>query len=273
MAKKKKNGNGKNEKAEEESKDKKTKTQTKESIPQPLRKLRNYFKSKEFEPKNASQRRFLESIEKNDIVFNIGSAGTGKTFVAVSYAIQMLASRKHSYKKIVLVRPAVTAGHEKIGFLPGEKEDKMGPFMQPVYDVLGEYNLARKDIDSLLDDDFIEICPLAFMRGRSLNQCIVIIEESQNLTTELMEMLLTRIGKDSKFIFTGDLTQRDLDKGCVSGIEEAMALFAGVGKIDFIFFQPVETLRNALVEVVVSKYAELRESKKNQENENRNNNK
>ena len=235
----------------------------KETVNQPLRKLRNSLKKDSFEPKNESQKRFLESIEENDIVFNIGSAGSGKTYAAVSYAIKALVDRQSPYKRLVLVRPAMEAGGERIGFLPGEKEDKMSPYMQPVYDVLGDYNLTRKDIEILIEEEYIEICPLAFMRGRSLNKCLVVIEESQNLSSALMEMLLTRLGNQTKFIFTGDITQRDFDDDRTPpGIEEAMMLFGKVKGIDFIFFQSKEILRHGLVGAVVDSYAALREKEK-----------
>ncbi len=223
----------------------------------PLHKLRRNKKFK-FLPKNKSQHKFIEEIESKNIVFNIGSAGTGKTFSAVCWAVEAITNRDNKYKKLIFTRPAIEACGENLGFLPGLLQEKMAPYMQPIYDVLFNYGMSRKDINNLIEEDIIEICPLAYMRGRSLENCILLGEECQNFNSQQMEMLLTRIGRGSKFILTGDVTQRDISRA--KGVEEAYDLFQDSKDIGFVFFESSETLRDPIVEKVVEKYAKLRES-------------
>lgn len=234
---------------------KKSQEDNSEELLNPLHKIRKN-KSKLFKPKNKSQEKFLESISKNNIVFNIGSAGTGKTYAAVAYAVETVTEKKNKYRKLLFVRPSIEACGENLGFLPGSKEEKLDPYMQPIYDVLFEYGITRPEIKSLIDDGFIEIVPLAYMRGRSLNNCLVIVEEAQNMNSHQMEMLLTRLGHHTKFMITGDITQRDIQRA--TGIEEANSLFKNSDNIDFIFFESKETLRDPIVQEIVEKYAKLR---------------
>lgn len=219
----------------------------------PIRHLRKNRKNV-IQPSNASQYRFLEAIKENTIVFNIGPAGSGKTTIAASWAFESVLDK--TFRKMILTRPAVDACGEKIGFLPGGIEDKMLPFMQPIYDVLFEYGVTRKDIEHLIEEEYIEICPLAFMRGRSIRNAVVIAEEAQNMTSAQMEMLLTRMGEGSKLIVTGDTSQRDLRSA--DGIEQAVELFKDVSGIEFIHFPKSDILRSALTEMIVSKYEKSR---------------
>ena len=223
----------------------------------PLYKLRKNKKFK-FTPKNQSQEKFIKEIENKNIVFNIGSAGTGKSYVSVCWAIEQITKRDSIYKRLVFTRPAIEACGEEIGFLPGLLEEKLAPYMQPIYDILFKYGIYKNDIAKLIEEGIIEICPLAFMRGRSFEGIILIAEECQNMSSSQMEMLLTRIGKDSKFILTGDTSQRDIRTAY--GVEEAYELFRDCNDIGFVVFDSSETLRDPLVEYVVDKYADLREN-------------
>jgi phosphate starvation-inducible PhoH-like protein len=222
----------------------------------PLAKFRKN-KSFKFIPKNKSQKKFVEEIEKNNIVFNIGSAGVGKSFCAVCWAFEALTDKSSKYKKLIFTRPAIEACGERIGFLPGGLEAKLSPYMQPIYDILFRYGIHKNDIELLIEKGIIEICPLAFMRGRSLENILLIAEEIQNINSDQMEMLLTRIGTGSKFILTGDTSQRDIKRAY--GVEEALQLFGKSDKISFVTFDRSETLRDPMVEFVVEKYAKLRD--------------
>lgn len=225
----------------------------------PLQRLRRN-KNYKFSPKNKSQQLFLESIGNKNIVFNIGSAGSGKTYVAVAWAIEKLCDKNEKYRKLILTRPAVEACGEEIGFLPGSKEEKLEPYMQPIYDIFFKYGIRKNDVLKMIEEDIIEIMPLAFMRGRSIENSILIAEEAQNMNSQQMEMLLTRYGQGSKFMVTGDITQRDIKRAV--GIEEACELFKDSKKIQFIFFGKDEILRDPIVAEIVDKYEALRERSK-----------
>jgi phosphate starvation-inducible PhoH-like protein len=201
-------------------------------------------------PRSLNQRAYLEQIEKNDMVFGIGPAGTGKTYLAVAQGVSSLLAK--SVARIVLARPAVEAG-EKLGFLPGDLQDKVDPYLRPLYDSL--YDLLDYDrVSRLLERNAIEVAPIAFMRGRTLNDAFVIIDEAQNTTTEQMKMVLTRIGFGSKVVITGDITQIDLPTGRTSGLVEAIAVLSGVKGISFVYFDEKDVVRHRLVAAVVKAY-------------------
>jgi phosphate starvation-inducible PhoH-like protein len=201
-------------------------------------------------PRSLNQRQYVEEIEKHDMVFGIGPAGTGKTYLAVAQAVSALLSK--ACARIVLARPAVEAG-EKLGFLPGDLQDKVDPYLRPLYDAL--YDLLDYDrVSRLLERNAIEVAPLAFMRGRTLNDAFVIIDEAQNTTTEQMKMVLTRIGFGSKVVVTGDITQIDLPSGRTSGLVEAIAVLSGVSGISFVYFDEKDVVRHKLVQAVIKAY-------------------
>jgi phosphate starvation-inducible PhoH-like protein len=201
-------------------------------------------------PRSLNQRVYLEQIEKHDMVFGIGPAGTGKTFLAMAAAVQSLLSK--SVARIVLARPAVEAG-EKLGFLPGDLQDKVDPYLRPLYDALYDL-LDYEKVARLLERSAIEVAPIAFMRGRTLNDAFVIIDEAQNTTTEQMKMVLTRIGFGSKVVVTGDITQIDLPQGKTSGLVEAIAVLSGVKGISFAYFDEKDVVRHRLVQAVIKAY-------------------
>jgi phosphate starvation-inducible protein PhoH and related proteins len=201
-------------------------------------------------PRSLNQRAYLEELEKTDMVFGIGPAGTGKTYLAVAQAVSALLNK--SVARIVLARPAVEAG-EKLGFLPGDLQDKVDPYLRPLYDAL--YDLLDYDrVARLLERNAIEVAPIAFMRGRTLNDAFVIIDEAQNTTTEQMKMVLTRIGFGSKVVITGDITQIDLPAGRTSGLVEAIAVLSGVKGISFVYFDEKDVVRHKLVQAVIKAY-------------------
>ena len=201
-------------------------------------------------PKSLNQRRYIESIKNNDIVFGIGPGGTGKTFLAVAMAVTCLLEKTVS--RIVLTRPAVEAG-EKLGFLPGDIEEKINPYLRPLYDAL--YTLLDSEkILRYIEDRTIEIAPLAFMRGRTLNDAFIILDEAQNTTTEQMKMFLTRIGMRSKAVITGDITQIDLPFGRSSGLVEAKKILGNVEGIAFCYFNENDVVRHHLVRLIIQAY-------------------
>jgi phosphate starvation-inducible PhoH-like protein len=207
---------------------------------------------KQVTARSANQRRYLEAIDQNDVVFGIGPAGTGKTFLAVAMAIQALWSKR--VNRIILTRPAVEAG-EKLGFLPGDLQDKVDPYLRPLYDAL--FDLADYErITKLLEKRVIEIAPLAFMRGRTLGDAFIILDEAQNTTTEQMKMFLTRIGMGSKAVITGDVTQIDLPAGRRSGLVEAERIIKGIDGIEFIYFTERDVVRHKLVQMIIRAYDE-----------------
>ena len=201
-------------------------------------------------PKTLNQKRYIEAIEKHDMVFGIGPAGTGKTYLAVSMAVRALLEKKIS--RIVLTRPAVEAG-ERLGFLPGTLQEKIDPYLKPLYDALYDM-LDVERVDRNVQRGVIEIAPIAFMRGRTLNDSFVILDEAQNTTTEQMKMFLTRIGYGSKAVITGDITQIDLPIGKMSGLIEARNVISGVEGISFIYFNERDVVRHPLVQRIVRAY-------------------
>ena len=201
-------------------------------------------------PKTLNQKLYIEAIEKYDMVFGIGPAGTGKTYLAVSMAVRALLEKKIS--RIVLTRPAVEAG-ERLGFLPGTLQEKIDPYLKPLYDALYDM-LDVERVDRNVERGVIEIAPIAFMRGRTLNDSFVILDEAQNTTTEQMKMFLTRIGYGSKAVITGDITQIDLPIGKMSGLIEARNVISGVEGISFIYFNERDVVRHPLVQRIVRAY-------------------
>jgi phosphate starvation-inducible PhoH-like protein len=202
------------------------------------------------QPRSPNQRKYVEAIESNDMVFGLGPAGTGKTYLAVAMAVSALLAKKVS--RIILVRPAVEAG-ERLGFLPGSLQEKVDPYMRPLYDAL--YDLIDPvKVDKMLETNVIEIAPLAFMRGRTLNEAFIIMDEAQNTTTEQMKMFLTRLGNASKAVITGDLTQIDLPNPKKSGLFEASHVLDGVEGVKFCHFEDVDVVRHQLVQRIVRAY-------------------
>jgi len=200
--------------------------------------------------KSGNQRRYLEAIDRCDIVFGIGPAGTGKTYLAMAQAVSFLLSKRVS--RIILARPAVEAG-EKLGFLPGDLQEKVNPYLRPLYDAL--YDMMEIDrAERLVERGAIEIAPIAFMRGRTLNDAFVILDEAQNTTSEQMKMFLTRLGFGSKAVVTGDITQIDLPVGRASGLVEAMKVVGHIEGIEFVFFDERDVVRHALVQQIVKAY-------------------
>jgi phosphate starvation-inducible protein PhoH and related proteins len=213
------------------------------------------FGKKVLSPKTVTQRRYLEAIERNDLTFGIGPAGTGKTYLAVAMAIQALVSKRVS--RIILTRPAVEAG-ERLGFLPGTLQEKVDPYLRPLYDALYDMLEAEK-VEKLIERLSIEVAPLAFMRGRTLNDSFIILDEAQNTTTEQMKMVLTRQGFNSKMVVTGDLTQMDLPSNKRSGLLEATDVLRGVEGISFIHFDERDVVRHSLVQRIVRAYEKYNE--------------
>jgi phosphate starvation-inducible PhoH-like protein len=222
--------------------------------------LRDYFTKARFNPagkkqvapKSAMQRRYIESIQDKDIVFGIGPAGTGKTYLAVAMAVQALMQKQ--VDRIVLARPAVEAG-EKLGFLPGDLQDKVDPYLRPLYDALFDL-IDYERVTKLLEKRVIEVAPLAFMRGRTLSSAFIILDEAQNTTSEQMKMFLTRIGFGSKAVITGDVTQIDLPTGKRSGLVEAERVLSKVEGIEFVYFTDRDVVRHRLVQMIIRAYEE-----------------
>ncbi len=202
------------------------------------------------QPRSPNQRKYVEAIETNDMVFGLGPAGTGKTYLAVAMAVSALMAKKVS--RIILVRPAVEAG-ERLGFLPGSLQEKVDPYLRPLYDALYDL-LDPVKVDKMLETNVIEVAPLAFMRGRTLNEAFIIMDEAQNTTNEQMKMFLTRLGNASKAVITGDLTQIDLPNPKKSGLFEALNVLEGVEGIKFCHFQDVDVVRHQLVQRIVRAY-------------------
>jgi phosphate starvation-inducible protein PhoH and related proteins len=201
-------------------------------------------------PKTINQRRYLEAIDATDIVFGIGPAGTGKTYLAMAQAVSYLVAKKVS--RIILARPAVEAG-EKLGFLPGDLQEKVNPYLRPLYDALYDM-LDVERVARYLERGTIEIAPIAFMRGRTLNDSFVILDEAQNTTSEQMKMFLTRLGFGSKAVITGDITQIDLPPGRTSGLVEAMKVVSRIDGISFIHFDERDVVRHKLIQQIVKAY-------------------
>ncbi len=220
--------------------------------------LKDYFTKARFNPsgkkavapKTANQRKYIEAIQDRDLTFGIGPAGTGKSFLAVALAVQALFAKQVS--RIVLTRPAVEAG-EKLGFLPGDLQDKVDPYLRPLYDALFDL-VDNERVTKMLEKRIIEIAPLAFMRGRTINDSFIILDEAQNTTGEQMKMFLTRIGFGSKVVVTGDITQVDLPRGQRSGLKEAERVLQGIEEIEFVYFNDRDVVRHKLVQLIVKAY-------------------
>src|ERR1700691_1324466 len=205
------------------------------------------FGKKTLAPKTVNQRRYVEAIERHDLVFGIGPAGTGKTYLAVAMAVSALVNKRVS--RIVLTRPAVEAG-ERLGFLPGTLQEKVDPYLRPLYDALYDM-LESERVEKLLERNTIEVAPIAFMRGRTLNDSFIILDEAQNSTSEQMKMVLTRQGFNSKMVVTGDLTQVDLPSGKRSGLNDAVEVLRGIEGISFVYFDERDVVRHHLVQKIV----------------------
>jgi phosphate starvation-inducible PhoH-like protein len=202
--------------------------------------------------KTLMQKLYLDLLESSSILFVTGSAGTGKTYLAVAYAVSKL--KKNEIKKIIITRPAVEAG-EKLGFLPGDLKEKVDPYLVPIYDALNEF-LGKETVDKLVEKGVIEIAPLAYMRGRTLDHAVIILDEAQNTTNNQMKMFITRLGFNSKMIITGDLSQIDLQKGLTSGLSEATRILKGIKGIEHLHFSKFDVMRHPLVTKVIEKYEE-----------------
>jgi phosphate starvation-inducible protein PhoH and related proteins len=210
------------------------------------------FGKRQVQPKSMNQRRYLDAIEKYDMVFGIGPAGTGKTYLAVAMAVSALNNKKVS--RIILARPAVEAG-ERLGFLPGTLQEKVDPYLRPLYDAL--YDLMDQEkVDRFLEKNVIEIAPIAFMRGRTLNDSFIILDEAQNTTSEQMKMFVTRMGFNSKAVITGDITQIDLPNARRSGLVEAADILKAVEGVSFNYFTEEDVVRHHLVQRIIRAYDE-----------------
>lgn len=222
--------------------------------------FRDHFTKSRFNPsgkkavaaKTAVQRKYIEAIQDHDLTFGIGPAGTGKSFLAVAMAVQSLFNKQ--VDRIILTRPAVEAG-EKLGFLPGDLQDKVDPYLRPLYDALFDL-VDNEKVTKMLEKRIIEVAPLAFMRGRTLNNAFIILDEAQNTTGEQMKMFLTRIGFGSKVVVTGDITQIDLPRGQKSGLKEAERVLVDIPEIDFVYFTKKDVVRHRLVQLIVEAYEE-----------------
>ncbi len=213
------------------------------------------FGKKSLVPKTPNQRAYLDAIERCDLVFGIGPAGTGKTYLAVAMAVSALLNKQVA--RIILTRPAVEAG-ERLGFLPGTIQEKVDPYLRPLYDALFDM-LDTDRVEKYMERNVIEIAPLAFMRGRTLNDSFIILDEAQNSTAEQMKMFLTRQGFNSKTVVTGDLTQIDLPPGRRCGLSEAVEILKGVEGIQFVYFDQRDVVRNPLVQRIVRAYEQYNE--------------
>ena len=220
--------------------------------------LRDYFAKsgqrqgtrRRVNPKSVNQRKYLDAIEQFDIVFGVGPAGTGKTYLAMAQAVDYLVAKKVS--RIILARPAVEAG-ERLGFLPGDLQEKINPYLRPLYDALFDMMDSEK-AGRLIDRGVIEVAPIAFMRGRTLNDAFVILDEAQNTTSEQMKMFLTRLGFGSKAVVTGDITQIDLPNARMSGLVEVLQIVGDIEGIGFVYFDDKDVVRHKLVQQIVKAY-------------------
>ncbi|MGI8470182.1 MAG: PhoH family protein [Pyrinomonadaceae bacterium] len=215
---------------------------------------------KQVAPKTATQRKYIDAIQNHDLTFGIGPAGTGKSYLSVALAVQSLFAKQ--VDRIILTRPAVEAG-EKLGFLPGDLQDKVDPYLRPLYDALFDLVDAER-VTKMLEKRIIEVAPLAFMRGRTLNNAFIILDEAQNTTGEQMKMFLTRIGFGSRVVVTGDVTQIDLPRGQKSGLKEAERVLENIPEIEFVYFTKKDVVRHRLVQLIVEAYEE--QSNKSDEN-------
>jgi phosphate starvation-inducible PhoH-like protein len=207
-------------------------------------------RKKRVEPRTAAQKAYVQSLFNHELSFGIGPAGTGKTYLAVAVGVSMFLSGK--VDKIILSRPAVEAG-ERLGFLPGTQDEKIDPYMQPLYDALNDF-LPGKQLAKLREEKTIEIAPLAFMRGRTLSNAFVVLDEAQNATTMQMKMFLTRLGEGSRMVITGDRTQIDLPRGQASGLADAERMLKHIPKISFSYFTSKDVVRHPLVAAIIEAY-------------------
>jgi len=207
-------------------------------------------RKKRVEPRTEAQKAYVNALFENELAFGIGPAGTGKTYLAVAVGVSLFISGH--VDKIILSRPAVEAG-EKLGFLPGTQDEKVDPYMQPLYDALNDF-LPGKQLAKLREEKIIEIAPLAFMRGRTLSNAFVVLDEAQNATTMQMKMFLTRLGKGSRMVVTGDRTQIDLPRGVPSGLADAERLLGSIPKISFNYFTSKDVVRHPLVAAIIEAY-------------------
>lgn len=212
----------------------------------------NTYEGKKIIAKTLAQKKYIDAIENESIVFVTGSAGTGKTYLAVAYAVNAL--KKNQIKKIIITRPAVEAG-EKLGFLPGDLKEKVDPYLIPIYDALYEF-MGKENIDKLIEKGIIEVAPLAYMRGRTLDNAFIILDEAQNTTSNQMKMFVTRLGFNSKMIITGDITQIDLPEHTKSGLIESTKLLSEIKGIKHIHFTKHDVMRHPLVSKIIEKYEE-----------------
>ena len=212
----------------------------------------NTFESRKIVAKTLAQKKYMDCIDNSSIVFVTGSAGTGKTFLATAYAVNLL--KKNKITKIIITRPAVEAG-EKLGFLPGDLKEKVDPYLIPIYDALNSF-LGKENVEKLVEKGVIEIAPLAYMRGRTLDNAFIILDEAQNTTTNQMKMFITRLGFKSKMVITGDITQIDLPQHSKSGLVEATEILKGIDGISHIHFTKHDVMRHPLVSKIIEKYEE-----------------
>lgn len=212
--------------------------------------LLSTFEGQKIYPKTFMQYEFIEKMEENQVIFATGSAGTGKTYLAMAYAVSAL--KKNRIKKIIITRPAVEAG-EKLGFLPGDLKEKVDPYLIPIYDALDVF-LGKEQVTKLVEKGVIEIAPLAYMRGRTLDNAYIILDEAQNTTTSQMQMFLTRLGFNSKMIITGDITQIDLPRYATSGLVEAKHLLHNINGLTFVEFTKNDVMRHPIVAKIIEKY-------------------
>jgi len=216
-------------------------------------------KKKVITPKSIAQKQYIDAIRKHDMVFGIGPAGTGKTYLAMAMAVSYLMDRR--VNRIVLTRPAVEAG-ERLGFLPGDLVEKVNPYLRPVYDAL--YDMMEFDkAQALMEKGIIEVAPLAFMRGRTLNDAFIILDEAQNTTSEQMKMFVTRLGWGAKAVVTGDVTQIDLPSGKTSGLVEVEQILGSTEGIQFVYFSEIDVVRHPLVSAIIKAYNHLSRKKTN----------
>jgi len=215
------------------------------------------FSGKPIGPKTKGQREYVEAIKNYDIVFGIGPAGTGKTYLAMASAVEAL--KKQEVRRIILTRPAIEAG-ESLGFLPGDMYEKISPYLRPLYDAIYDMMDAER-IEKYLETGIIEVAPLAYMRGRTLNDAFIILDEAQNATREQMKMFLTRLGFDSKVVITGDITQSDLPDAKPIGLLQAQDILKDIAGIKFIYFTGFDVVRHALVQRIIEAYDKVARSK------------
>lgn len=207
-------------------------------------------KGKYVKCKTLGQKKYIDAIKKNDVVFGIGPAGTGKTYLAIAMAVKFLKEKKIG--RIVLTRPAVEAG-ERLGFLPGDLQEKINPYLRPLYDALYDV-LGVETVQKYMDTNVIEVAPIAYMRGRTLDDCFIILDEAQNTTPEQMKMFLTRFGYGSRIVVTGDITQIDLGQGKISGLKQVTRILNNIDGIEFIYFSHKDVVRHKLVMEIIKAY-------------------